>query len=66
MIFGKVLTLLRSINDHREYMYKLSEEKGLIDPQVIKISQQLDEKIVMWQKLKYELLSVSSNGNSNT
>ncbi|TDL91740.1 aspartyl-phosphate phosphatase Spo0E family protein [Vibrio vulnificus] len=36
-------------------MFKLAGKKGLSDPQVIKISQQLDGEIVMWQKIIQEI-----------
>jgi hypothetical protein len=37
--------LLNGIDDYRLSMYELAKNKGLSDPEVIKISQQLDKKI---------------------
>ena len=51
MILSKLLALGKSIDEHRHDMYELAKEKGLSDPQTIKISQQLDREIIMWQKL---------------
>ena len=51
MISRKLLALRKSIDKHRHDMYELAKEKGLSDPQIIKISQQLDREIIMWQKL---------------
>ncbi|MEI4828966.1 aspartyl-phosphate phosphatase Spo0E family protein [Bacillus sp. FJAT-53711] len=50
MISRKLLALNKSIDEHRYDMYELAKEKGLLDPQIIKISQQLDREIIIWQK----------------
>ncbi|WP_373459041.1 aspartyl-phosphate phosphatase Spo0E family protein [Peribacillus sp. V2I11] len=34
-------------------MYEIVKKKSISDPHVIKISQQLDEKIIMLQKIMY-------------
>ncbi|MGZ9818076.1 aspartyl-phosphate phosphatase Spo0E family protein [Peribacillus simplex] len=55
MILRKVLALRKNIGEYRQEMFKLAGKKGLSDPQVIKISQQLDGEIVMWQKIIQEI-----------
>lgn len=47
----KLLVLKKSIEEHRDAMYELVKEKGLSDPKIIKVSQQLDKKILEWQKM---------------
>jgi hypothetical protein len=42
MILRKVLALKNSINEYRQNMVELAGKKGLSDPQVKRISQQLD------------------------
>ncbi|WP_397443902.1 aspartyl-phosphate phosphatase Spo0E family protein [Peribacillus aracenensis] len=44
------LNLKESIEAYRLIMYKLAKKNGLSDSHVIKISQQLDKKINMFQK----------------
>ena len=51
MILKDALDLSKSIDDYRSDMSKLAKEKGLSDPDVIKISDQLDRKIIMLQKI---------------
>ncbi|PEK98847.1 aspartyl-phosphate phosphatase Spo0E family protein [Bacillus sp. AFS017336] len=51
MRLRKLLVLNKSIDEQRDAMYELVKEKGLSDPQIIKVSQQLDRKIIKWQKL---------------
>ncbi|WP_440602764.1 aspartyl-phosphate phosphatase Spo0E family protein [Bacillus sp. GB_SG_008] len=46
----KLLALNKSIDEHRHDMYEFAKEKSLSDPQIIKISQQLDREIIIWQK----------------
>ncbi|MFD4819895.1 Spo0E family sporulation regulatory protein-aspartic acid phosphatase [Peribacillus butanolivorans] len=51
----KDLHVLReSINEDRHSMYKLAEKRGISDSQVIKVSQQLDRKIILIQKVIYD------------
>lgn len=50
MILRNVLALRNSIDECRKRMYELAREKGVSDPDVVKISQQLDNKIMMLQK----------------
>ncbi|MBZ5753693.1 aspartyl-phosphate phosphatase Spo0E family protein [Metabacillus rhizolycopersici] len=45
MILREALDLSKSIANDRLDMYELAKDKGLSDPDVIKISQQLDFKI---------------------
>jgi hypothetical protein len=54
MILRDTLELRKSIDNYRLNMYELVRNKGLSDPDVIKISQQLDKKIFMLQKVMYE------------
>ena len=53
MILKDALDLSKSIGDYRLDMYELAKKKGLSDPDVIKISDQLDRKIIMLQKMIY-------------
>ena len=55
MILRKVLDLRKNIGEYRQELVKLAGKKDLTDPQVIKISQQLDGEIVMWQKIIQEI-----------
>lgn len=45
MILREALDLSKSIADYRVDMYELAKDKGFSDPDVIKISQQLDYEI---------------------
>ncbi|MCU7746782.1 aspartyl-phosphate phosphatase Spo0E family protein [Priestia megaterium] len=45
MILREALNLSKSIANYRMDMYKLTKEKSFSDPDVIKISQQLEFKI---------------------
>ena len=58
MILRNVLDLRNSIDECRKRMYELAREKGTSDPDVVKISQQLDNKIMMLQKTMYGTQSV--------
>ncbi|MFC6604445.1 Spo0E family sporulation regulatory protein-aspartic acid phosphatase [Ectobacillus funiculus] len=51
MILRSALDLSKSIDDYRLDMYELAKNKGLSDPDVIKISYQLDRKIILLQKM---------------
>lgn len=53
MALKKVLDLSRGIDNCRMAMYELAKDKELSDPAVVKISQQLDRKIMKLQKLMY-------------
>lgn len=55
MILRKVLPLKKSIEECRQDMIELAGKKGLSDPQVIKISEQLDGEIIMWQNFIYDI-----------
>jgi hypothetical protein len=53
MLLRDVVALWESINEYRQDMYELAMKKGFTDPQVIKISQQLDREIIILQKFMY-------------
>lgn len=55
MVLKNALDLSKSIDDYRKDMYELAKNKGISDPDVIKISHQLDEKITMLQKIILKL-----------
>jgi Spo0E like sporulation regulatory protein len=57
MILKKALDLSKSITDYKRDMYKLAKNKGISDPDVIRISHKLDGQIVMLQKMIYTLRS---------
>jgi Spo0E like sporulation regulatory protein len=51
MILKNILDLDQCISKHRQDMYELARNKGISDPDVIKISQKLDEDIIKLQKI---------------
>lgn len=51
MLLRDALDLSKSIDHYRIDMYELAKKKGFTDPDVIKISDQLDRKIIMLQKI---------------
>lgn len=53
MFFKNSLILKSAIDEYRQNMHKLAKEKGVLDPEVIKISQELDMKIVILQKVLF-------------
>ncbi|WP_078409875.1 aspartyl-phosphate phosphatase Spo0E family protein [Priestia abyssalis] len=55
MILKSALDISNSIEEDRQNMYELVKNKGISHSEVIKISQQLDRKIAMLQKIIYEL-----------
>lgn len=57
MILKYALDLSESIDNYRIDMYKLVKDKGFSHPDVIKISHQLDRKIIMLQKMIYAIRS---------
>ena len=59
MLSKDAQALWRSINECRQHMYELAQEKNITDPQVIKISQKLDREIVTWQRLRYKISCLS-------
>lgn len=58
MILKNTLDLSKSIDAYRKDMYELAKNKGISDPDVIKISHQLEEKITMLQKIISEISSL--------
>jgi hypothetical protein len=59
MVLRNVLALRESIDEYRQRMYELAKKKGISDPHVVKISQQLDGKIIMLQKIMCDTQSLS-------
>ncbi|MFP3886106.1 aspartyl-phosphate phosphatase Spo0E family protein [Priestia filamentosa] len=57
MILREALDLSKSIANYRLDMYELARNKSFSDPDVIKVSQQLDSKILAIQKSIHELRS---------
>ncbi|SIS06577.1 Spo0E like sporulation regulatory protein [Peribacillus simplex] len=55
MILKTVLELSKMINGHRQDMYVLTKIKGTSHPEVIKVSQQLDEDIIRLQNIIGEI-----------
>ncbi|MFS0599270.1 aspartyl-phosphate phosphatase Spo0E family protein [Peribacillus frigoritolerans] len=55
MILREALDLSKCIANDRSDMYELAKNKGFSDPDVIKLSQQLDSKILTIQKSLYKL-----------
>lgn len=47
----KILDLINSIREYRKDMYDVAKNKGISHPDVLKISQQLDKKIILFQSL---------------
>ncbi|MFE4706831.1 Spo0E family sporulation regulatory protein-aspartic acid phosphatase [Peribacillus simplex] len=59
MILRNVLALRESIEEYRQSMSELAKKKGISDPHVIKISQQLDGKITILQRIINDTQSLS-------
>lgn len=53
MILKKALELRRSIERYRRNMNELATNKGISHPDVIRMSQNLDEEIIILQKILY-------------
>lgn len=51
MILKRALHLSKSIDDYRQNIYKLTKDKRISDSQFIKINHQLDEEMIMLQKV---------------
>ncbi|WP_367757066.1 aspartyl-phosphate phosphatase Spo0E family protein [Ammoniphilus sp. 3BR4] len=51
MILSGLYSLLNQLESKREVMHTLASIKGITDPEVLKVSQQLDELIVTYQTL---------------
>ncbi|MEH7012006.1 aspartyl-phosphate phosphatase Spo0E family protein [Neobacillus niacini] len=60
MMLKYVLDLEMSLEGYRQQMYDLAKNKGIGDPETIKINQELDRKIVLLQKILSEINSVSA------
>jgi hypothetical protein len=50
MLLSKLVLLKESVDKSREEMHKLAESKGLSHPEVINISRELDNKIIILQQ----------------
>lgn len=55
MILKTVLELSKMIDEHRQDMYVLTKNKGTSHPEVIKISQNLNEDILRMQNIIEEI-----------
>ncbi|MGE7904693.1 aspartyl-phosphate phosphatase Spo0E family protein [Peribacillus sp. NPDC094092] len=55
MILKKILELSKMIDGHRKDIYVLTKNKGTSHPEVLKISQQLDEDIMRMQNFIDEI-----------
>ncbi|MEW9673443.1 aspartyl-phosphate phosphatase Spo0E family protein [Ammoniphilus sp. 3BR4] len=55
MLLKDLLSLKRSIEEDRKSMSHLAKKKGIQDPEVIKFSQELDEKIVNLQRVLLDI-----------
>lgn len=55
MLLKSALNLSKSIEEDRYDMYKLAENTNFSNLVILKISQQLDKKIILMQKLIYEI-----------
>jgi hypothetical protein len=64
MILKSALDLSKSINEYRQDMYELAKNKGISDPGFIQISQRLDEKIIMLQKIIFDIRSLPKGTSS--
>jgi hypothetical protein len=58
MILREALDLSKSIANYRLEMYELAKDKGPSDPDVIKISHQLNLEIANIQKVLYKIRSL--------
>lgn len=61
MILKKVLDLRMSIDVYRRNMIELATIEGVSNPEVIRLSQELDEKIIRLQKILCEIHSLGEN-----
>ena len=57
MILKCVIDLNKSIENSRRDMYELVKNKDISDPDVIRISHGLDEKLITFQKILDEISS---------
>ncbi|MDQ6597715.1 Spo0E family sporulation regulatory protein-aspartic acid phosphatase [Bacillus salipaludis] len=55
MLLKNALELSKGINEDRRIMYDAVQNKGIYDPEVRKISQQLNKKIIALQKMMNEM-----------
>ncbi|WP_367757928.1 aspartyl-phosphate phosphatase Spo0E family protein [Ammoniphilus sp. 3BR4] len=51
MILFQLVTLLHQLEDQRVIMHNLAEKKGLLAPEVLKVSQKIDVLVNNYQKL---------------
>lgn len=57
MILKNALHLRRNIEEYRQNMCELANKKGIDNPEVLKISQELDKKINVMQRLLFSMHS---------
>jgi hypothetical protein len=55
MFLKKAIELRKDIDVHRKIMCDIAMTKGINHPDVIKVSQLLDEKIILLQKMIYQI-----------
>lgn len=56
MLLKNALDLKRSIDENRRNMYELASNNGISDPEVVKVSQELDGKIIILQNLLSQIV----------
>ncbi len=57
MYLQEILYLTKSIDEDRQIMYKLANNKVLSDPDIVKISQKIDRKVEKVQKILHQACS---------
>lgn len=55
MFLKNAIEMKKDIDEYRQIMYDFAIAKGINHPDVIKISQLLDEKIILLQKIIYQI-----------
>ncbi len=57
MYLQKILHLTKSIDEDRQIMYKMENNKVLSDPDIVKINQNIDRKVEIVQKIIRQVCS---------
>lgn len=57
VILKRALDLRRSIDEYRRNINDLATNKGIPNPEVIRLNQELDKKIIILQKMLVEIHS---------
>jgi cupin superfamily acireductone dioxygenase involved in methionine salvage len=60
VILKRALDLRRSIDEYRRNINDLATNKGISNPEVIRLNQELDKKIIILQKMLVEIHSEPS------